>query len=197
MFIEKIHQDDIDEITGTRINSIKTKKGNIQTPLRGANNSYCNAFKKDKECRNKPFPTPWVELSNKIPTPEKMKELIDELGSKSDKLMSLNAPFRKNCIIEYSPVINNSIKYDKNIKEKITSFLNLGINSKADIISIPDFNEKPVRFKDKILFAEKLLLSHPEEKNHEIMPYIRSDSRKFEDKLNILTTEGFNLIGIE
>lgn len=196
MFIKTVHRDDIDEITGTKINTIKTRKGTIQTPLRGANNSYCNAFKKDKLCRKKPFPTPWVEISNKISTPEKMKETIDKLGPKSENLMSMNAPFRKNCIIEYFPVIGNTIKYDKNAKDKITSFINLGIYSKADVIAIPDFNENQARFKDKIKFAEELLLSHPESKYHDIIPYIRSDSRKFIDKLSETINEGFNLLGI-
>lgn len=134
MFIESIHRDDMDEMTGTKINTIKTKKTSIQTPLRGANNSSCNTFKKDKECRKTQLPTSWIEISNKIPTPEIMKETIDNLGTRSENLMSINAPFRKNCIIEYFPVIGNTIKYDKDAKEKITSFINLGIYSKADII---------------------------------------------------------------
>lgn len=197
MFIENIHRDDIDEITGTKINTIKTKKGSIQTPLRGANNSYCNAIKKDKECRKTPFPTSWIEISNKIATPEKMNKTINNLGIKSENLSTLHTPFRKNCIIEYFPVIGTDVKYDKDAKNNIASLINLGIFSKADIIGISDFNEKPARFKEKIIFAERQLLSHPDANNLDFMPYVRSDSRKFTDKLNIIINEDINKIGID
>ncbi len=197
MFIENIHQDNMDEITGTKINTIKTKKVKFQTPTRGSNNSTCNAFRKDKECRKTSFPAPWIEISNKIPNPTKMEETIDNLGDKSEKLKTLNAPFRKNCIIEYFPVIGNTIRYDKDVKEKITSFINLGIFSKADVIGIPDFNENTARFRGKIIFAEKQLLSHPEAENHDFIPYVRADSRKFRDKLSIIISEDINVIGID
>lgn len=197
MFIEKIHRDEMDEITGTKINTIKTKKINFQTPARGSNNSGCNVFRKDKECRKKTFPTPWIEISNKIPTPEKMKETIDDLGTTADNLKKINARFSKNFVIEYFPVIGNTVRYDKNFKENITSFINLGIFSKADLIGIPDFNENAVRFREKILFAEKQLFAHPEAENHDFIPYIRADSRKFRDKLSIIINEDISLIGID
>jgi hypothetical protein len=39
MFIESIHRDDEDQLTGTKILSIKTKKNMITTPRRAAHNS--------------------------------------------------------------------------------------------------------------------------------------------------------------
>lgn len=197
MFIEKIHMETQDEITGAKILSVKTKKPNILTPTRAAQNSWCTAFKKDKECSGKTLPNSWVELSNKIPNEEEMKNTIEKLGERADYLKSLNVPFRRKHIIEYFPTMGNEVKYGFDGKEKITTLINLGIFSKADVIGIPDFNENLSLFREKIQFSEKLILSHPEGENLDYIPYVRSDSRKFKDKLNIIMNEDINKIGID
>lgn len=197
MFIEKIHREDEDQITGAKIFTVKTKKPNFTTPTRAAQNSWCSSFKRDKECRGKKFPNPWIEISNKIPDETEMKNTIDNLGEKSEYLSSLHSPFRKNCVIEYFPTIGYDVKYDMDGKKKITSIINLGLFSKADVIGLPDFNENLASFREKIRFAEKLILAHPEAENHDYIPYVRSDSRKFKDKLNIILNEDINKIGID
>lgn len=197
MFIEKIHKEDEDQLTGAKILTIKTKKPNFSTPTRAAQNSWCNAFRKDKECFGKTFPNPWVELSNKIPDEAEMHNTINKLGERANYLKSLNVSYRNKCVIEYFPTIGNQVRYDINGKEKITSLINLGLFSKADVIGIPDFNENLSLFREKIRFSENLISSHPEGENHDYIPYVRSDSRKFKDKLNIIMNEDINKIGID
>ena len=196
MFIENVHREHSDELTGAKIVTIKTKKTTTTTPRRSGQNTWCNIFKKDKECRGKPSPTSWIEISNKIPDEQEMKDTIDNLGKKSDYLQSLTTLFRKSCVIEYFPSIGN-VKFNDNGKEKITTLVNLGIFSKADIIGIPDFNENMSLFKEKIKFTDKLFTSHPEGDNHDFIPYIRSDSTKFKDKLSTIVNEDINRIGID
>lgn len=64
MFIENVHREHTDELTGAKIVTIKTKKTTTVTPRRAAQNTWCNVFKKDKECRGKEIPTSIV--SNRI-----------------------------------------------------------------------------------------------------------------------------------
>jgi hypothetical protein len=196
MFIENIHVEDKDEVTGTKIVNIRTKKTTIVTPKRASPNSWCNTFYKDKECKRKEIPTSWVEISNKIANENAMKDIEDNLGSKADYLKSLTSTFRQNKIVEYFPVVDN-LRYDKDGESKVTTLINLGIFSKADIIAIPDFNENTTLFRNKIRYAEKLIESHPNGDKLDYIPYIRSDSRKFKEKLSSIVSMGINKIGVD